>query len=54
MSTEEREIKLNFTMNEIILILVWSIFVCVYEIRWKTDLKHENMLNKNGKHVERK
>jgi len=34
MSTEEREIKLNFTMNEKdFFIIVRSLFVCVHETR---------------------
>jgi hypothetical protein len=40
--------------RKIIFILVWSIFVCVNETWLISDLKHENMLNKKGKHVERK
>jgi len=34
MSTEEREIKLNFTMNEKdFFIIVRNLFVCVHETR---------------------
>ena len=40
--------------RKIIVILVRSIFVCVYETRCITDLKNENTLSKKGKHVERK
>ena len=33
--------------RKLIFILVRSIFVCVYETRWITDLKKENTLNEN-------
>jgi hypothetical protein len=45
---------LNNNERQISFILVRSIFVCVHETQWITDLKHENMLNKKGKHIERK
>ena len=39
MSTEEREIKLNFTMSEKdFFIIVRSLFVCVHETRWIAGL----------------
>jgi hypothetical protein len=44
MSTEEREIKLNFTMKETdFFIIVRSLFVCVHETRWIPGLSKLEM-----------
>jgi hypothetical protein len=54
MSTEEREIKLNFTMNETYCLSLYGVYLSMHETRRIMDLKDENTLNKKDKHVEQK
>ena len=54
MSTEEREINLNFTMNETYCLSLYGVYLSMHETRRIMDLKDENTLNKKDKHVEQK